>query len=192
MYKLGPIVSSSSSSVVIVSTSTSKSSTSLVSVTSTSSSVTTSQTSSATGLPAGWSYAGCYSEGTTGRSLQHQQPDSQTNSVETCIATCIGLGYKVAGMEYGTQCFCDNFLYNGAVPAAATSCSFACPGNNKEFCGAGNFLSIYNSGALTVYQAPAAQKTNLPGSWTYQGMAFEQNTLRYTDLYRLLHRQCKQ
>lgn len=115
MYKIGPIVSSSSSSVVVVSTSTSKASTSLVSVTSTSSSVTTSQTSSATGLPAGWTYAGCYSEGTTGRSLQHQQPDSQTNSVEACIATCIGLGYKVAGMEYGTQCFCDNFLYNGAA-----------------------------------------------------------------------------
>jgi hypothetical protein len=45
----------------------------------------------------------------------------------------------------------------------------ACPGNNNELCGAGNFLSIYNTGNLTVYQAPAAQKTGLPGSWQYQG-----------------------
>jgi hypothetical protein len=60
--------------------------------------------------------------GTTGRTLQHQPPDSQTNSVETCISTCISLGYRVAGMEYGSQCFCDNFVYNGAAPAAASSC----------------------------------------------------------------------
>jgi hypothetical protein len=45
----------------------------------------------------------------------------------------------------------------------------ACPGNANEKCGAGDFLSVYNTGNLTVFQPPAAQKTNLPGSWTYQG-----------------------
>lgn len=66
-----------------------------------SSSSTASQTSSATGLPSGWKYDGCYSEGTNGRALQNQQADSQTNTVESCISTCIGLGYSVAGMEVG-------------------------------------------------------------------------------------------
>lgn len=36
--------------------------------------------STQTGLPTGWKYAGCYAEGTTGRSLTQQQPDSNTNS----------------------------------------------------------------------------------------------------------------
>lgn len=72
-------------------------------------------------------------------------------------------------MEYGTQCFCDNFLYNGAAPAAQTSCNMPCPGNTAETCGAGNFLDIYHTGNLTAYKAPTAQKTDLPGSWQYQG-----------------------
>lgn len=71
--------------------------------------------------------------------------------------------------EYGVQCFCDNFLYNGAAVAASSQCSMACPGNSAEFCGNGNYLSIYHTGNLTAYAAPAAQKTGLPGSWTYQG-----------------------
>ncbi|KUJ12265.1 uncharacterized protein LY89DRAFT_738058 [Mollisia scopiformis] len=175
MYQLGASTGGSTSSATATSSvsvvsssivSTSISSTSTLS----SSSSTSSQTSSATGLPPGWKYDGCYSEGTNGRALQHQQPDQdQTNTVESCINTCIGLGYSVAGMEYGVQCFCDNYVYNGAAPAAASNCNMACPGNSKEICGNGNYLSLYNTGNLTVYAPPAAQKTNLPGSWTYQG-----------------------
>ncbi len=131
--------------------------------------VATSQTTTATGIPAGWGYDGCYKEGNPGRALNHQQPDSQTNTVESCIKTCVGLGYKVAGMEFGQQCFCDNFIYNGAAPTAAGNCNMPCPGNANEKCGAGDYLSIYHIGTLTAYQAPTAQKTNLPGSWTYQG-----------------------
>jgi hypothetical protein len=67
------------------------------------------------------------------------------------------------------QCFCENNLYNGAAPTAATNCNMACTGNANELCGAGNYLSVYNVGNLTAYQAPTAQKTNLPGSWNYQG-----------------------
>jgi hypothetical protein len=44
-----------------------------------------------------------------------------------------------------------------------------CPGNSNELCGAGNFLSVYNTDNLIVYQPPTAQKTNLPGSWGYVG-----------------------
>lgn len=36
-------------------------------------------------------------------------------------------------------------------------------------CGAGDILSLYNTGELTVYQPPVVQTTNLPGSWQYDG-----------------------
>jgi hypothetical protein len=120
-------------------------------------------------LPAGWKYDGCYTEGTGGRALSYQQTGGNGNTVENCIATCIAAGYTVAGMEYSSQCFCDNFLYNGAAPTAESSCSMPCAGNANEFCGAGDILSLYNTGNLTAYAAPTAQKTNLPGSWVYQG-----------------------
>jgi hypothetical protein len=115
----------------------------------TGSTTTPTQTSAAIGIPVGWNYDGCYSEGINGRALNHQQPDSQTNSVENCINTCVGLGYSVAGLEFGAQCFCDNNLYNGAAPTAGTNCNMACSGNANELCGAGNYLSVYNTGNLT-------------------------------------------
>ncbi|KAL8666000.1 MAG: hypothetical protein Q9202_001737 [Teloschistes flavicans] len=121
-------------------------------------------------LPSGWAYQGCYVDNVSGRILGHQQPDSSTLTVENCISTCIGLGYSVAGMEYSSQCFCDNYIINGGAKASAdTQCNTACSGNSAEQCGGGNRMSIYNKGTLVVRQAPGPQKTGLPGSWAYQG-----------------------
>ena len=50
-----------------------------------------------------------------------------------------------------------------------------CAGNPSEFCGAGDILSIYNTGNLTVYGPPASQTTGLPGSWVYQGCYTDAN-----------------
>jgi hypothetical protein len=137
--------------------------------TSTSSASSSAPSSAATGLPTGWKYAGCYTEGTNGRALQNQQTGGNTNSVQNCVKACVAAGYSVAGMEYGAQCFCDNSLRNGAATAPETDCSMSCPGNTSQKCGAGNRLSIYYTGTLAVYQPPASQSTNLPGSWVYQG-----------------------
>ncbi|CAG8976444.1 hypothetical protein HYALB_00008033 [Hymenoscyphus albidus] len=131
----------------------------------------------ATGLPTGWQYDGCYTEGTTGRALTTMVFESGTNSVESCVNTCIAQGYTVAGMEYSSQwltvmsleCFCDNVLYNGAAPTDDSKCQMSCSGNAAEKCGAPGALSLYHTGALKAYAAPTAQKTGLPGSWVYQG-----------------------
>ena len=123
----------------------------------------------ATNLPTGWNYAGCYTEGIAGRALPNPQPVSQTNTNEKCVAACVAGGFTAAGTEFGRECFCADALYNGAVRAPETDCNTPCPGNNAQNCGAGSRLSIFSNGPLTVYQPPAAQKTNLPGSWTYKG-----------------------
>ncbi|MCJ1315893.1 hypothetical protein MMC15_001213 [Xylographa vitiligo] len=134
---------------------------------------------SATGLPTGWSYQGCYVDGTNGRIIANQEPDSQTNTIEACVSTCVGLGYSVAGLEYGVQCFCGNNIVNGGVLAPEdTDCSVACAGNSNEMCGGGNRMSIYSDGPVQVLQPPAAQQTGLPGSWTYSGCITENTTQR--------------
>ena len=108
-------------------------------------------------------------EGVNGqRALGFQQPGGDTNTVENCISTCIGLNYTVAGLEYSSQCFCDNDLYNGASKTAESNCNMPCAGNSTEMCGAGNILSIYNTGNLTIFQPPASQNSSLPGNWTYE------------------------
>lgn len=160
--------------------------------TATGTATTPTPTTLATGLPTGWKYDGCYTEGTTGRALTNLASDDGTNSIESCINACIGQGYTVAGMEYSSrkfqsfccqfifpfikgtnheiiECFCDKFLYNGAAPADESKCQMDCSGNAAEKCGGPGALSLYHTGTLKTYAAPAAQKTDLPGNWVYQG-----------------------
>jgi hypothetical protein len=100
--------------------------------------------------------------------MLNQEPDSNTNTIEQCVNTCNGLGYAVAGMQYSTQCFCDDFVRNGAALTADTDCNMNCAGNANEKCGAGDRMSIYSDAPLQVFQPPATQTTNLNGSWEYQ------------------------
>lgn len=72
-------------------------------------------------------------------------------------------------MEYSEQCFCDNALYNGAATIPETRCNMACSGNPDQKCGAGDVLSLYNTGDLKIFQPPKPQTTGLPGSWEYAG-----------------------
>lgn len=123
-----------------------------------------------TGFPTGWTSQGCWVDGLNGRILTKQQPDNAQNTLESCVQTCAGLGYTIAGAEYGTECYCDNFVYNGgALAAAQTDCNIPCPGKSSEMCGAGGRLSMYSKGPPTVYAAPAPQKVGLPTGWGYAG-----------------------
>jgi hypothetical protein len=133
---------------------------------------TTSASASATPPPviSGYVYQGCFLDGYNGRDLNYQQPDNAALTQESCIATCAGLGYSIAGMEYSVQCFCDNFLYNGASLATnQADCNMPCPGNKAEMCGAGNRLSVFSVGTPHVYEPPHIQTEGLPANWAYQG-----------------------
>jgi len=64
--------------------------------------------------------------------------------------------------------YCGNVLNVGSVPAALTDCSFICPGNPLEYCGAGNRLELYqltptiSSGSST--QSSTTSPTTLSGT----------------------------
>ena len=103
-----------------------------------------------TSVPAGWTSQGCWVDGASGRILSAQQPDRTTNTVESCINQCIALGYSIAGVEYGAQCFCDNQIENsGTLAIAQTDCNLPCSGNSAETCGAGDRLNVYSTKTLT-------------------------------------------
>lgn len=123
-----------------------------------------------TDLPTGWVYSGCWVDGAQGRVLTYQQPDNQNLTVESCVATCSGLNYIVAGMEYSSECFCDNFAGNGGVLATSPAdCNMPCSGNSSEICGAGNRLSVYSFGSVQTAQPATVQQRDLPGDWNYKG-----------------------
>ncbi len=145
---------------------------------------TTSATPVVTGLPAGWTYQGCWIDGNQGRILPYQAPDSQTNSPAACANACLEAGYTVSGTEYAVQCFCGNAIYNGGVETAESDCSTACPGAPAQICGAGNRLSIVANGPPQIYAPPAP--IQIVGSWTYQGCAVDNIAGQRTFFWQLL------
>ncbi|KAF8890280.1 WSC domain-containing protein [Gymnopilus junonius] len=97
-------------------------------------------------------YVGCFKDGVDGaaRTLQTQL-DIQGVSAEICTAACKAAGFILAGLEYGQECWCDSYMPL-VLPAPDSDCNLACNSDNKELCGAGN--------RLTVYQDTTAQPLN--------------------------------
>lgn len=124
---------------------------------------------SAAALPTGWKYGGCYVDNINGRIMEGQQPDNDKLTIESCVSTCVGLGFSVAGAQYGKQCFCDNYVRKEAPLADDKECSTNCAGDSSEKCGAPDRMSVYSKGDLIVLPNPAPQTGGLPGSWKYQG-----------------------
>ena len=90
---------------------------------------------------------------------------------------------------------CGNTLVGGAVSTTNADCNMGCAGNtayvhkpvyfitlltalylHSEACGGPNRVSVYSSAPVVVLPVPFAQKTNLPGDWTYAGCLREPAT----------------
>ncbi|KAJ3313405.1 hypothetical protein HDU76_002652, partial [Blyttiomyces sp. JEL0837] len=118
-----------------------------------------------TGLPAGYSYVGCYMDnvpdanGNQQRTLQWQYISLGKMTVEMCISHCFRFGYKLAGLEYGSECYCEDNLLNGGIlaPGGDAECSnIPCEGNPGEYCGNGGRLAVYTyNTAVSTFSYPA-------------------------------------
>ncbi|KAK8858379.1 hypothetical protein IAR55_002606 [Kwoniella newhampshirensis] len=118
-------------------------------------------TSAATTLPSGWNSVGCYKEGTTGRALDGYSYATPALNIATCISQCRSKGYSMAGLEYGSECYCDNEFRNGAG-ATANNCNMPCSGGPGQNCGGAGSLQVFSNPSL----APAAMTSN---GYTKQG-----------------------
>ncbi|KAI9461541.1 galactose oxidase [Russula earlei] len=124
-------------------------------------------------LPTGWSYNACWVDNAYGRVFQTELPDSETLTVESCIASCSSQGLRLPAW------ICGNELVQGAVIASSSDCNMPCSGNATEACGGPNRLSVYSStGSVTAFAVPTVQTTNLPGNWQYSRCLAEPGAVR--------------
>ena len=101
-----------------------------------------------------FSSLGCYTEATTGKALvDNRQDNDPAMTLEWCATQMAQ--YNYFGVEYGQECYGGNILQAGAVPTASTDCSFPCPGNSTESCGAGNRLQMYGKNTTGITTSTA-------------------------------------
>ena len=61
-------------------------------------------------------------------------------TVEKCAVACGKFAYF--GVEYGRECYCADTMHLGSLVAGEEECSFPCPGNSGQTCGAGNVSAV--------------------------------------------------
>ncbi|KZO99601.1 WSC-domain-containing protein [Calocera viscosa TUFC12733] len=103
-------------------------------------------------------------------------------TVEACQSFCLGVGFTLAGMEDGNECWCSDSLSNGATQANAGDCSTTCAGNSNELCGGGWRLSVYQyiAGASTTSTtatstSTSSAPTSTPTGWSAIGCYTDAN-----------------
>ncbi|KAL8696378.1 MAG: hypothetical protein Q9224_002825 [Gallowayella concinna] len=164
---------SSSSSRTSTSTTVSTSTTPASSTTPTKppSSTSTSAPPSSTPSQAGYTYAGCYTDLTSGRVLTGKSSSTSTNTYKTCAAYCSG--YTYFGVEYGSECYCGNQFSNPTAPApkGETECNRKCSGDATQVCGAGGRMNLFKS----LTQGPT--NATIPG-YTYSGCFTDSGSAR--------------
>ncbi|KAJ7498560.1 WSC domain-containing protein [Mycena latifolia] len=92
-------------------------------------------------------------------------------TVESCLAFCTSGGFNFAGVEFGSECYCDQALQDPATLSSPGNCNMPCSGNSTELCGAGNFVDVYWNGLLPVVPQTV-------GTWQYKGCFSDSVTSR--------------
>jgi WSC domain len=97
--------------------------------------------------PTAWSSSGCYTDGQGARTLTHlaEVPEFREQLIPSrCIAACNSMGYSLAGVEFGQECWCDNAVSNGGYDAG-DGCTKPCTGDATKTCGGPDRIEIYSA-----------------------------------------------
>ncbi|TLS25624.1 hypothetical protein PpBr36_07549 [Pyricularia pennisetigena] len=78
-----------------------------------------------------------------------------------CFDMCQKAGYKLAGTEDGTECYCGNYIYNSYL-IDDSRCSSPCSGDSTASCGGPWALAIYSPDGRVEVKQPAFTLTEPP------------------------------
>ncbi|TRX89954.1 hypothetical protein FHL15_009226 [Xylaria flabelliformis] len=122
-------------------------------------------------------YQGCWTDAGSMRALGFfAYSDAANNTVDLCSYTCAQKSYKLAGMEYGSECYCGNVVATTTQQVADRDCYTACPGNSTQTCGTNSRLSIWGTSAPSLAVPASAPST--AGSYQYAGCYLDSNPSR--------------
>lgn len=127
---------------------------------------------------------GCYQDDTSNRTLVGDFSNSDTNTPAACVATCYSKGFRLAGVEWGRECYCGNDFVNPNL-LDISKCTQACSGDSTQTCGGEGVINVYSKNVdapETPTQPPAPATTcgnNQHERYVHQG-CYTDNTRQRT------------
>ncbi|OTA99570.1 putative glyoxal oxidase [Hypoxylon sp. CI-4A] len=106
-----------------------------------------------------YNWYGCQTEATNIRALSLYTYADDAMTLDTCLTFCSGKGTTYFGVEYARECYCGNKFETGSVEAPASDCSMLCSGDQYEYCGSGNRLSVYIKNGSSVSSTITSRST---------------------------------
>ncbi|OHW96827.1 WSC domain-containing protein [Colletotrichum incanum] len=100
----------------------------------------------------GWTHLGCFKDSpirTLDCDLSNYFAGSMSN--EKCISYCASKGFRLAGTEYGKECWCGN-AFQLAERIPEEQCNEVCDGRSTDVCGGDWAVTVYSASgqALSV------------------------------------------
>ncbi|KAF5313126.1 hypothetical protein D9619_002379 [Psilocybe cf. subviscida] len=125
------------------------------------------------GLPANWTFVGCFSDtAPASRTLQEATVVNTAMTPLLCTQFCSGTNFATpfnfAGTEFTEECFCDFNIQGTAVKLNDSACTFPCGGDGNQTCGDAGKISVYQNMNKNVGPIPT-NKANVTGGWTFTG-----------------------
>lgn len=126
-----------------------------------------------TGSESNYTYIGCYSDAVAKRVLSHDltanAPGGYANmTIVNCANAANASGYVFFGTEYGGECWAANTIDSSSRLRSNSSCNMACRGNDTEWCGAGDYLQMYqltsNITTIVYFTESAAPAPTTPAT----------------------------
>lgn len=105
-----------------------------------------------------------------GRSLRGAAFRHSSMTFDMCTSYCGNRGFAMAGVEYGTECYCGNQFSGGAsLNLISDQCYMPCGGDSSQICGGPNALFVM------INPNPNVVSNGLPTGWSAKGCIAEPN-----------------
>ncbi|KAI0006827.1 hypothetical protein F4779DRAFT_643846 [Xylariaceae sp. FL0662B] len=94
----------------------------------------------------GWGFVACARDPAgQSRTLDGFAADETDMTVDKCVQACGDKGFRFAGVEYSTQCFCGDEVAQDRLPKNGTigECNMPCAGDAGQLCGGSAQVAVY-------------------------------------------------
>jgi len=146
-------------------------------------------------------YLGCFQDNMKSRIFNGFVTEMiETNAPSTCINYCLRIGFSLAGLQYGYECWCGKSMNVNGMRVSELHCNMSCPSRQtRSVCGGYLAMSVYSTGLVHVASndavyVPPQPRDSLPYTGvrivfvlTVNGRALRQVTRLLRMLYRPHH-----